>query len=103
MRPALTLQRAGAPATHLIRKRLQVRAPAGRPGETRSRSVKSVPDDVRYYENVLQLVGNTPLVRLRSVARECRCPVLAKLEFFNPGGSVKDRIGLSMVEAAERE
>src|SRR5438876_4165120 len=58
---------------------------------------------VRYHESVLETVGHTPLVRLREVARNCPAPVLAKLEFFNPGGSVKDRIGLAMVEAAERD
>ena len=62
-----------------------------------------VPDGVRYHESVLDTVGRTPLVRLRVLARHCPPPVLAKLEFFNPGGSVKDRIGLAMVEAAERE
>ena len=60
-------------------------------------------EGVQYYENILETVGNTPLVRLRSVARDCPAPVLAKLEYFNPGGSVKDRIGLAMVEAAERD
>jgi cystathionine beta-synthase len=58
---------------------------------------------VRYHESVLETVGNTPLVRLREVARNCPAPVLAKLEYFNPGGSVKDRIGLAMVVAAERD
>ncbi len=58
---------------------------------------------VRYYESILDTVGGTPLVRLRVVARHCPAPVLAKLEFFNPGGSVKDRIGMAMVEAAERD
>ncbi len=62
-----------------------------------------VPAGVRYFENILDTVGHTPLVRLRVVARDCPCPVLAKLEAFNPGGSVKDRIGLAMVEAAERD
>jgi cystathionine beta-synthase len=65
--------------------------------------VSHVPEGVRYHESVIETVGRTPLVRLRAVARHCPPPVLAKLEFFNPGGSVKDRIGLSMVEAAERE
>ena len=59
-------------------------------------------DGVQYYESVIETVGRTPLVRLRNVARDCPAPVLAKLEFFNPGGSVKDRIGLAMIEAAER-
>src|SRR5438874_2200367 len=66
-------------------------------------TVSKVLDGVRYSESILDTIGGTPLVRLRSVARDIRCPVLAKVEFFNPGGSVKDRIGLAMVEAAERE
>ncbi len=57
---------------------------------------------IRYHEDVLGAVGGTPLVRLRSIARDCPAPVLAKIESLNPGGSVKDRIGLAMVEAAER-
>jgi cystathionine beta-synthase len=65
--------------------------------------VTNVLDGVQYHETILTTIGRTPLVRLRKVARNCPCPVLAKLEFFNPGGSVKDRIGLAMVEAAERE
>jgi cystathionine beta-synthase len=52
---------------------------------------------------VLDLVGETPLVRLRRVARGLRPILLAKLDYLNPGGSVKDRIGLRMVEAAERD
>ena len=59
-------------------------------------------DRVDYKQNILETIGNTPLVQLQRVARGCPCPVLAKLESFNPGGSVKDRIGLAMVEAAER-
>ena len=59
-------------------------------------------DRVQYQDNILATIGRTPLVRLNRVTRGCPCPVLAKLESFNPGGSVKDRIGLAMVEAAER-
>lgn len=59
-------------------------------------------DGVNYRESVIEAVGHTPLVRIRALARKCPAPVLAKLEAFNPGGSVKDRIGLAMVEAAER-
>src|SRR5437899_5829389 len=65
-------------------------------------SVTSVLDGVQFHETTLTTIGRTPLVRLGKLARNCRCPVLAKLEFCNPGGSVKDRIGLAMVEAAER-
>jgi len=57
---------------------------------------------VRYYDNVVDLIGNTPLVRLRNVATGIDATVLAKVEYFNPGGSVKDRIALRMVEAAEK-
>jgi cystathionine beta-synthase len=53
------------------------------------------------YESVLDMVGSTPLVRLNRVTDGCRTPVYAKCEFMNPGGSVKDRIGLAMIEAAE--
>ena len=59
-------------------------------------------DRVQYQDNILSTIGRTPLVRLNRVTRGCPCPVLAKLESFNPGGSVKDRIGLAMVEAAVR-
>ncbi len=54
-------------------------------------------------ENVLGLIGHTPMVRLHRVAEGVKPKVLAKLEFFNPGGSVKDRIGLAMLEDAERK
>jgi cystathionine beta-synthase len=53
-------------------------------------------------DTFLDALGNTPLVRLHRVARHVRPTVLAKLEMLNPGGSVKDRIGLRMIEAAER-
>src|SRR6187200_2153687 len=51
---------------------------------------------------MISLVGNTPLVRLNSVTEGIQATVLAKVEYFNPGGSVKDRIALRMIEAAER-
>jgi cystathionine beta-synthase len=54
-------------------------------------------------ETFLDAMGNTPLVRLHSVTRGLRPTVLAKLEMLNPGGSVKDRIGIRMIEAAERD
>ena len=56
---------------------------------------------MKFHETFLDIVGNTPLVRLRSVTRGVKPTILAKLEMLNPGGSVKDRIGLRMIEAAE--
>lgn len=53
------------------------------------------------YDDVTQLVGNTPLVRLNRVVGDAGATVLAKLEFYNPANSVKDRIGVAMVDAAE--
>ena len=53
--------------------------------------------------NITELIGRTPLVRLNRISDESGAEVLGKLESFNPGGSVKDRIGLAMIEAAERE
>jgi cystathionine beta-synthase len=58
---------------------------------------------VEVLDSILDAVGGTPLVRLRRITRGLRPTILAKLELLNPGGSVKDRIGLPMIEAAERE
>jgi cystathionine beta-synthase len=63
----------------------------------------SPPRNAGLCDSVLDTVGWTPLIRLHRVADGARTPVFAKAEFFNPGGSVKDRIGLAMIEAAERE
>jgi len=57
---------------------------------------------VEVYNNIVELIGNTPLIRLNRVARHVRPTILAKVEYTNPGGSVKDRIGIRMVEDAER-
>ena len=56
-----------------------------------------------YQDNILGLIGNTPLVKLNRLTQGIRATVLAKMESLNPGYSVKDRIGISMIEAAERE
>src|SRR6201988_4344215 len=58
---------------------------------------------MEFQENILGLIGNTPLVRLNRLARNVMAQVFAKMENLNPGYSVKDRIGVSMIEAAERE
>jgi cystathionine beta-synthase len=56
-----------------------------------------------YYENMTQLVGHTPLVKLNQVTQRIKATVLAKLEFLNPGGSVKDRMAFYMLKEAEKE
>src|SRR3989454_12524249 len=58
---------------------------------------------MRVYDSFLDAVGDTPLVRLSRLGRGVRPTILAKLEMLNPGGSVKDRIGIRMIEAAERD
>jgi cystathionine beta-synthase len=57
----------------------------------------------RAYPSVLELVGGTPIVRLDRISSDVPATILAKLEYLNPGGSVKDRIGMAMIEAAERD
>ncbi|MGK4582731.1 cystathionine beta-synthase [Kitasatospora sp. HPMI-4] len=56
---------------------------------------------MRYHNSIIELVGNTPLVKLNKVTEGISATVLAKVEYFNPGGSVKDRIAMRMIEAAE--
>lgn len=57
----------------------------------------------RIYNNILETIGNTPIVKLNRVVPEDAADVYVKLEFFNPGGSIKDRIALAMIEKAEKE
>ena len=54
-------------------------------------------------DNILDSVGNTPIVKLNKIGKELECQLFAKCEFFNPGGSIKDRIGKQMIETAENE
>src|SRR5881409_478178 len=58
---------------------------------------------MQYYDSILGLIGNTPLVRLNKIAKNVKPIMLLKLESLNPGGSVKDRIGIAMIETAEKQ
>src|SRR3982750_3856521 len=58
---------------------------------------------MQFHENILDLIGNTPLVKVNRMTKGIKATVLAKMENLNPGFSVKDRIGISMINAAERE
>ena len=58
---------------------------------------------IMWHENILGTIGNTPLVKINKLAQDLPCTVLAKVEFFNPGASIKDRIGVSMIEQAEKD
>ena len=56
----------------------------------------------RVFNNVLGAMGNTPLVKLERIGKDLPVPLYAKLEFMNPGGSVKDRVGANIIEQAEK-
>lgn len=58
---------------------------------------------MQYCKNILETIGNTPLVKLNSITKELPCLVLAKVETFNPGNSVKDRMAIKMIEDAEKD
>src|SRR5512138_2500574 len=61
------------------------------------------PREPQIADSLLDLVGNTPMVRLGRVGRDLACDLVAKVELFNPGGSVKDRPAVAMIDAAERD
>ena len=61
-----------------------------------------VSQEKRVFDSILGAIGNTPLVRLNRIARDLPVPLYAKLEFMNPGGSVKDRVGANIIEQAEK-
>ena len=58
---------------------------------------------MKYYNNILETIGNTPLIKLNKITKEVKATVLAKVEYFNPGNSVKDRMAVKMVEDAEND
>ena len=55
----------------------------------------------KIYDNILETIGNTPLVRLNTITKDIKATVLAKVETTNPGNSVKDRMAVKMIEDAE--
>lgn len=63
----------------------------------------ALPAEPIIHDSILETIGQTPLVRLKRLARGLACTLLAKVEFFNPGGSVKDRIAINIIDTAERE
>jgi len=58
-------------------------------------------ETLRVYDDIIQTIGKTPLVRLKRLGSSLPCPLYAKIEYFNPGGSVKDRIAVNIIEEAE--
>ena len=64
--------------------------------------MSSSPNKSRICNSVLDAIGDTPLIRMNKISKDLECELLAKCEFFNAGGSVKDRIGKKMVEDAEK-
>lgn len=60
-------------------------------------------NDCMWLNNILETIGNTPLIKLNKITKDLPCTVLAKVEYFNPGNSIKDRMALKMLEVAEQE
>ena len=58
---------------------------------------------MKYHENILGTIGNTPMVKLNTIVKDIPALVLAKVETFNPGNSIKDRMALKMIEDAEKD
>ena len=58
---------------------------------------------MKYFNNIIETIGNTPLIKLNSITKSIKSDVFVKVESFNPGYSVKDRMAIKMVEDAEKE
>ena len=58
---------------------------------------------MKYYNSIVDTIGNTPLVKLHHVSKGVQGTILVKVEYFNPGNSIKDRIAVKMIENAEQE
>jgi len=99
---ATGLRRAGLPTELFTDEPVPPESAPGLVGvEIRRVTDPGPPMDVA--DSLVELIGNTPMVRLDRTARDLECTLVAKLELFNPGGSSKDRIALAMIEAAERD
>ncbi len=99
---ALALRQAGLPTTLLTDEPLPVAAGRSLSGvEVRPLTDPGPP--MAAADSLIDLIGNTPLLRLDRTAQDLECTLLGKLELFNPGGSSKDRIALAMIQAAERD
>src|SRR4051812_44903256 len=70
---------------------------------SRGHGARAHTNDMNYHDSVLGLIGHTPLIKLNRLNKALKPLILAKMENLNPGFSVKDRIGISMIDAAERE
>jgi cystathionine beta-synthase len=99
---ALALEKHGFPVTLVIDGEPADRERLARAG-IRVLPISDAGAPMQVVDSLVDLVGDTPLVRLDRVGRELECQLVAKLEQMNPGGSVKDRIALGMIEAAERD
>ena len=58
---------------------------------------------MNYYNDIREIIGNTPLLKLNNILPNKKVNIFAKLEYLNPGGSIKDRIGLEIIDSAEKE
>jgi cysteine synthase len=59
--------------------------------------------DMEIKNNILETIGNTPMIRLNKITKDLPCTVVAKVDYFNPGNSIKDRMAVKMIEVAEKE
>ena len=99
---AANLRRAGLPSELFTDEPIPPEA-LGRMTGVYVRPVSDPGPPMEVAESLVELIGNTPMVRLDRTARDLECTLVAKLELFNPGGSSKDRIALAMIEAAEKD
>ena len=93
----------GCARAHHHQRPRRTRADSSAPAGPCTRSDRTITEEnhVKIADDITELIGGTPLVKLRGISERSGATIVGKLESFNPGGSVKDRIGLSMIDAAE--